>query len=176
MHCPPGNHSWCFWQIAIPNSTVPDSHEDHGTLPPDIEKKLVPIFLRLSDEPLVKRCARQKPQNSNDSFHNAVWKLCPKTIYVGRKTVDTAVALAAFHFSMGATFKTLLCKTMGLVPGGNLKRKAAARTALRLEKAERASSVLAKRGRKELKFKTKLKANKQKSLEGDTYAAGAFDF
>ena len=90
--------------------------------------------------------------------------------------MDTAVALAACHFSMGATFKTLLCKTIGLVPGDNLKRKAAARTALRLEKAERAGSVLAKRRRKELKFKTKLKANKQKSLEGDTYAAGAFDF
>ena len=90
--------------------------------------------------------------------------------------MDTAVALAACQFSMGATFKTLLCKTMGLVPGENLKRKAAARTALRLEKAERASSVLAKRRRKELKFKTKLKASKQKSLEGDTYAAGAFDF
>ena len=176
MHCPPGNHSWCFWQRAIANSTVPDSHEDHETLPPDIGKKLVPIFLRLSDEALLKRCARQKTQNSNESFHNAVWKLCPKTIYVGRKTVDTAVALAACQFSMGATFKTLLCKTMGLVPGENLKRKAAARTALRLEKAERASSVLAKRRRKELKFKTKLKANKQKSLEGDTYAAGAFDF
>ena len=175
MHCPPGEHSWCFWQRAIAKSTVPESHEEHETLPPDIGKKLVPIFLRLSDEALLKRCARQKTQNPNESFHNAVWKLCPKTIHVGRKTLDTAVALAACQFSMGATFKTILCKILGLVPGENLKRKAAASTALRLERAEKASTVVAKKRRKELKFKTKLKANKQKSLEGNTYAAGAFD-
>ena len=83
--------------------------------------------------------------------------------------------LAACQFSMGATFKTILCKILGLVPGENLKRKAAASTALRLERAEKATTVVAKKRRKELKFKTKLKANKQNSLEGDTYAAGPFD-
>ena len=175
MHCPPGDHSWCFWQRAIAKSTVPESHEEHETLPPDIGKKLVPIFLHLSDEALLKRCARQKTKNPIESFRNAVWKLCPKTIYVGRKTLDTAVALAACQFSMGATFKTILCKILGLVPGENLKRKAAASTALILERVEKASTVVAKKRRNELKFKTKLKAYKQKSLEGGTYAAGAFD-
>ena len=65
---------------------------------------------------------------------------------------------------------------MRLAPGKYLIRKAAAKTALRLEKAERTNSVEAQKRRKELKFKTKLKAHKQKSQERETYAAGAFDF
>ena len=78
---------------------------------------------------------------------------------------------------MGATFETILCKTMTLIPGDNMKKKASATTtALRLERVEKASTVAAKKRSKELKFKTKLKANKQKSLEVDTYAVGAFDF
>ena len=52
-------------------------------------------------------------------------------MFVGRETVDTTVALAACQFGMRATFKPIVCKAMGLVPGENRKRKAAARTALK---------------------------------------------
>lgn len=108
-------------------------------------------------------------------MHNAVWKLCPKTIFVGRRTLETAVALAACQFSMGATFKQILCKTLGLVPGDNLERQAAARSVERLKKAEKANSIAAKRRRKELKYKKKSKELKKKLQEGEQYAAGAFD-
>ena len=78
-------------------------------------------------------------------MHNAVWKLCPKTIFVGRRTLETAVALAACQFSMGATFKQILRKTLGLVPGDNLERQAAARNVERLKKAEKANSHSSKK-------------------------------
>ncbi len=56
-HRPPGKTSWFFWQRATSKFRQPSSHTEQETLPPDIGKKLVPIFLRLSVEKLLKRCA-----------------------------------------------------------------------------------------------------------------------
>ena len=36
--------------------------------------------------------------------------------------METAVAIAACQFPMGATFKVALCKTLGIEPGNNLIR------------------------------------------------------
>jgi len=122
VHCPEGASSWCFWQRAKSTGDVPGPHKDHDTLPPDVGSRLVPIFQRLSDEKLIQRCARKKTQNPNESLHQLIWKICPKSIYVGRRTLNTAVALAACQFSMGSTFKVLLLKLLGMEAGENLKR------------------------------------------------------
>ena len=90
-HCPRGKHSWCFWQRALAASMTPGPHRDHNMLPPEIGKRLVPIFQCLSDDALLKRCLQSKTQNQNEALHNLIWKLCPKTIYTGRRTVQTAV-------------------------------------------------------------------------------------
>ena len=111
MHCPPGERLCCFWQRAIAKSEQPTCHKDHEMLPPDIGKRLVPIFVRLSDEKLLKRCARKATQNPNESMHQLIWKISPKSIYVGRRTVQTATALALSQFSLGATFKVLFVKS-----------------------------------------------------------------
>ncbi len=79
-HCPPGETSWCFWQRAAAKSQQPPSHKEHEKLPPDIGKKLVPIFLRLSDEKLLKRCVRKATQNPNKTLHRLIWKICLKSI------------------------------------------------------------------------------------------------
>ena len=95
MHCPPGPTSWCFWQRNVANGKEQGSHKEHETLSADIGKQMVPIFKRLSDENLLKRCVHAKTQNTNESFHNNIWKIAPKAIFVGRKTIETAVSLAA---------------------------------------------------------------------------------
>ena len=59
-------------------------------------------------------------QNTNGSLHAIIWKICRKAIFVERKNVETAMAIAACQFSMGATFKVTLCKTLGMEPGNNL--------------------------------------------------------
>ena len=101
FHCPPGPNSWCFFQRSTAKHETPGPHSDHETLPVEIGKQLVPIFQRLSDTDLLKRCSRNKTQNPNESFHKVIWKICPKTTYIGRRTVQTAVALAACQFIMG---------------------------------------------------------------------------
>ena len=101
-------------------SESPPSHKDHDTLPPQIGTKLVPIFQRLSNEKVLKRCSRKATQNPNESFHQLIWEICPKTIYVGRRTMRTATMVALCQFVMGASFKILLCKVMSTEPGAVL--------------------------------------------------------
>ena len=95
MHCTPGTNSWCFWHRAIVASKYPGAHKEHDTLPSEIGRKLAPIFQRLTEENLLKRCARNKTQNENESFHSTTWIYCPKSVFVGRKTMDTAVLQCA---------------------------------------------------------------------------------
>ena len=174
MHCPPGPASWCFWQRDVANNRQPSTHREHETLPAEVGKQLVPLFRRLTDDGLLQRCVRGKTQNSNESFHNAVWKICPKSVFVGRHTIETAVAMAACQFSMGATFKTLLCKFLGVQAGDYMQSAMRARSAKRIQLAEKASSQDVKRRRKQLKYKNVVKEMKQKQQEGNTYAAGDF--
>ena len=77
-HCPPGQGSWCFWQRAFAMSVEPGSHKDHETVPAEIGKRLVPIFMRMSKDDLLKRCSRKGTQNPNECLHNLIWRLCPK--------------------------------------------------------------------------------------------------
>ena len=119
---------------------------------------------------------RGMTQNSNESFHNVIWKICPKTIYVGRHTIETAVAMPGCQFAMGATFKTLLYKCLGVEPGAYIQSATRAKSAKRLKLAEKACSEDAKRKRKQLKYHNVTKEMKQKQKEGTTYAAGDFSW
>ena len=174
MHCPPGEKSWCFFQRSIAKSEQPGSHKHHDTISAEVGKQLVPIFERLTEPDLLKRCTRAMTQNANESLHNMIWKICPKTIFVGRKTMETAVAIAACQFSMGATFKVALCKALGVDPGSSLVKFAARESRKRVELAEKAASTEAKKRRKQLKFRQTDSSKTQKESEGITYAAGAF--
>ena len=174
VHCPEGANSWYFWQRAKANGDLPGPHKDHDTLPPDVGSRLVPVFQRLSDEKLLQRCSRKKTQNPNESLHQLIWKICPKSIYVGRRTLKTAVALAACQFSMGATFKVLLLNVLGMEAGENLKRFSRDKDCKRIKIAEKASSEAAKKQRKKLKYEKIKIDQKAKKDEGETYCAGAF--
>lgn len=173
--CPPGETSWCFWQRALAKSQDPGTHKDHETLPVEIGKKLVPIFQRLSDEQLLQRCSRNMTQNANESLHHLVWKICPKATYVGRRTMQTAMALAICQFTMGASFKVLLCKVLKLVPGKTLEVASRKKDLKRLRHAEKSVSESSKKRRKHLKYNRLKKDDEKKSTEGETYSAGAFN-
>ena len=166
---------WCFWQRALAKSENPGTHKEHDTLTPEIGKKLVPVSLRLSSEDLLKRCVRNKTQNPNESLHNLIWRLCPKTTFVGRRTLETAVALAVCQFSMGATFKVVLCRTLKLNPGHNLQRAASKKDFERIKKAEKAIQETTRKRRKILKYKKQSKEQKKKFQEGENYVAGGFN-
>ena len=173
--CPPGANSWCFFQRSLAKSEDPGSHKEHETLPVEIGKQLVPIFQRLSDNDLLRRCSRNKTQNPSESFHHINWKICPKTIYAGLRTISTAVSLAACQFSMGCSFTNTLCRTLKLDPGSNLVVSNKTRDSLRIKRAESAESFKAKKRRKQLKYVKTVKEQNLASSEGDMYAAGQFN-
>ena len=164
-HCPLGSTSWCFWQRDIANDREPGKHGEHQTLPPDIGKLLVPLFQRLSHEDLLKRCARGKTQNANESFHNIIWRICPKVTFVGRKTIETAVALAACQYSMGATYKAILCQKLQIEPGSALQSMALQNSIKRIQKGEKANTAEAKKRRKCVWNFNGLKSSKLQKLK-----------
>ena len=135
----------------------------------------MPIVQRLANEELLKRCQRNKTQNPNESLHQLIWKVAPKTVYTGRNTVETAVALALCQFSMGKGFRHILCQMAGFEAGIFLDLGSMKANKRRLQKAETASSYKARQRRKQLKFSKTGKEHKSRDEEGTTYAAGAFD-
>ena len=175
-HCPPGESSWCFWQRSLAKDQTPGPHRDHETLPPEVGRKLVPVFQRLSETDLLKRCAQSRTQNSNESFHNLIWKICPKATFVGKKTIITAVTLAACQFSMGSSFNRVLCQILHMTPGSFLEQYAAAESVERVKRAEKASKDFIKQRRRHLKFKKIAKQKEKASVEGESYAAGHFGY
>ena len=175
IHCPPGTKSWCFWQRAKAAGKDPGDHKDHETLPVEVGKALVPIFRRLSDDGLLKSCSRAKTQNANESLHNLIWRYCPKGTYVGRKTLETAVALAVCQFTRGATYRSLLCSILGICENAPQKTFSYKKNLKRLKYAEKAASKGQKARRKHLKFRTATKETALQHKEGRTYGAGEFD-
>jgi len=175
VHCPPGKKSWCFWQRAEASGKDPGDHKNHETLPVEVGKTLVPIFRRLSDDGLLKRCSRAKTQNANESMHNLIWRYSPKGTYVGRKTLETAVALAVCQFTMGATYRSMLCNILGICEKAPLKAFSHKKNLKRLKYAEKAASKGQKARRKQLKFRTAAKETMLEHKEGITYGAGEFD-
>ena len=175
QHCPTGPSSWCFWQRALSRSVEPGSHKDHETVPTDIGKQMVPIFQRLSEEGLLKRCSRRGTQNPNESLHSLIWRLCPKINFAGRRTIETAVLLSLCQFSMGATFKEVLCNVLGIIPGEFLKEGMRKKSFKRISKAEIANSQASRKRRRQLRYTNSSQDQKAKTSEGETYGAGAFN-
>lgn len=175
VHCPPGEKSWCFWKRAEAKQESPGPHKDHETIPGEVGKKLVPIFQRLTEDNLLQRCRRNRTQNPNESLHNLIWQYCPKIRFAGRYSVEGATCMAICQFSLGATFRETLCKSIGIDPGHYLVQGSLQRSNERLKKAEEKSSEDGKKRRKIIKFKRLTKSKKSLAKEGHTYKAGEFD-
>ena len=141
----------------------PGKHKEHTTLPVEIGKRLVPIFKRLTDENLLKRC-RNKTQNPNECLHSIIWKICPKSTFSGKRMVEIGVNMAMCQFAMGTPFQETLCHALGLMPGKNLAKAAKKRSIERVVKAAMATSDEEKLKRKRKKYartKNELEKNRR---------------
>ena len=85
MQCLAGPTSWCFWQRSLANGREQGSQKEHETLSADIGKPFEAMY----------PC--QDPK-CYELFHTNISKIAPKAIFVGRKTTETAVSLAACQF------------------------------------------------------------------------------
>ena len=80
VHCSSGAQTWCFWQRECAEDKVPGTHKVHDSLPVEIGKKIVPIFLRLTEDKLLHRCKRNKTQNPNESLHGLIGDFGQKSL------------------------------------------------------------------------------------------------
>ncbi len=61
-------------------------------------------------------------------------------IFVGKKTLEVAAAIAACQYSIGVIFEVAICNILNMEPGNTLIRSAKRKNSIRLKKAEKASS------------------------------------
>ena len=85
-YCPDGVNSWCwFKKVEALQEPIP-SHNDHrGTtfLNPNVAKKMIPIYERMTSETLLKRMTQGRTQNQNESRNSTIWARCSKTAFMG---------------------------------------------------------------------------------------------
>lgn len=111
------SNSWCKYKKNLP------CHNKLHHLDPVFQSHLKPIYDRLSDPSLLKRCLPGYTQNANESVNALVWASCPKNKWHGRNRVEMATAAAAIHYSSGATEKHLVMTKAGLEVGKHTERK-----------------------------------------------------
>lgn len=90
--CPPGEDSWCTHRSAEAKDDEPPKHKYN--LPPHVATAMLPIFQRLSEPGLLKRCLGAKTQNAAESFHSTIWTILPKTQHASLFAVECGVAEA----------------------------------------------------------------------------------
>ena len=102
--CPSGISSWCFYRRAVAKGEQPGPHKDNvGTpLSREVGQFVKPIYVRLGDENLLRRCLRGKTQNPNESVHSVLWRKCLKTDFVGKLRVEAGAAMAVSEFNQGS--------------------------------------------------------------------------
>ena len=74
LRCPPGLHSWCFFQRALAHGQDPPPHRENLTtaLSYDVGQKLVPLYRRMTSSDLLKRVLHGKTQNANEAFNSVL--------------------------------------------------------------------------------------------------------
>ena len=170
--CPKGSSSWCFFQRAIADSVPPRPHR--RPLPASVVQALKPVYQRLGDPQLLRRCLAGKTQNSNESFHSVLWSMCPKEKWSNLRTVDTALAIAIQRFNKGSTALLDMMLELELVAGTALEDYATKEDTTRVVRATRKTSAKEKERRKRIEAVKRQEQQERREREGEVYGAGQF--
>ena len=116
-HCPDGENSWCFYKKAQALGEQPGPHADNLTtdISREVAQQLLPLYRRMSCNTHLSKVLQGKTQN-NGSLNSMIWAHCPKTVFVGKRRIDSAVATAVCKFIRGNLFLAELMDTMLLQP------------------------------------------------------------
>ncbi|CAB4043696.1 Hypothetical predicted protein, partial [Paramuricea clavata] len=117
QYCPDGESSWCsFKRDKAVGTNTPFLDKSHH-LDPVFLEFLIPLFDRLSEKKLLKRCLPGLSQNANESVNSLVWNRCPKHRNRGIKSVETAAASAIMQFNIGAAGRHGVMKELEISGG-----------------------------------------------------------
>eukprot|EP00794_Sanderia_malayensis_P001640 gene1640-1818_t len=97
--CPKETSTWCkFWKEKLYKTAT---YSGKNRLPSVFRNLVQPLFDRLSADDLLLRCLMGKTQNQNEALHGTLWKICPKTIFCGKRRINIATCQAFSKFNAG---------------------------------------------------------------------------
>ena len=96
---------------------------------------------------MLEKCLGGDTQNNNESYNSTVWRLAPKHLHCGSKTIEIAAYLATGIFNEGSSAILKTMTTIGIVIGQQAKIYAEARDERRLERSSRRSLEATKEAR-----------------------------
>ncbi|CAN7983167.1 unnamed protein product [Ixodes pacificus] len=138
-HCPEGDSSWCSYNRALANHEEPPPHKN--PLPGFIRTALEPVFERLGDRALLKRCSDGMTQNAIECLHSVIWGQNSKNTHDSLLSVERAVAEAVSRFNQGMSKTSqAVAAQLGYSTGSCLIRRSLEKDRRRLHKANKAHS------------------------------------
>ena len=171
--CPDGENSWCFYKKAQALGEQPGPHADNLTtiISRDVTQQLLPLYRRMSCNTLLSKVLHGKTQN-NESLNSMMWAHCPKTVFVGKRRIDSAVATAVCKFNRGNLFLAELMDTMLLQPSEFTINILEAKGVARLKQADKAADAQFAVCRRHRHIQQAAAGARQEDQEGEVYGAG----
>eukprot|EP00916_Digyalum_oweni_P006115 GHVL01010535.1.p1 GENE.GHVL01010535.1~~GHVL01010535.1.p1 ORF type:complete len:168 (-),score=12.39 GHVL01010535.1:823-1326(-) len=149
-----------------------EHYKHKNNLAPAIMDELKPIFKDLAKTELLRKCVDGYTQNSNESFNNIIWKLCPKRKKHGLVTVNTAVAVAVCLFNDGASSLGAVLKNLQLNPGNFALKFFVDKDTSRILISQRQALHATKEWRRRRKTQRLGRDDDQAEREGNPYLPG----
>ena len=138
-------------------------------LPNFVMMEIKPIFEDLASDTLLEKCLHGGTQNANESFHQLIWKRCPKTTFVGKKRLEIAVYDATIVYNEGELGRRDIFSFLGLETGFYTVNSFRA-----ADKKRIVASLNAQKNKNKQSRSFKNKATSLADAEEDNYIPGGF--
>ncbi|XP_029165355.1 uncharacterized protein LOC114936347 [Nylanderia fulva] len=171
QYCPLGAESWCKWRVAEATGKL-DEFEHQPAFHKSVQDHLLSIYEDLSKDELLQRCLGGYTQNCNESFNACIWRLAPKHLHCGSKTIEIAAYLATAIFNEGYFPILKMMETMGIIIGQQSKTFAEDHNDKRLLNAHRRSLESTKEARTARRMEKTVLQDFLEEEEGLMYGAG----
>ncbi|KAK6964021.1 hypothetical protein BgiMline_031218, partial [Biomphalaria glabrata] len=138
--CPEGSLSWCFFKRAEALGVPAASHEEMVStyLSHLVAEHIKPVYERLTEDDLLRRCTEGQTQNANESAHALIWSHCPKHLFIGKQRVEMSVSVGIGEFNMGSLASKYFLDFLKLDVGIHTEKLGLKRNTMRISKAQRA--------------------------------------
>ena len=175
-YCPKGSDSWCLYQKDLSSKSNVKTFEDKDHhLDPVFLDFLTPVFDRLSEPRLLKRCVPGYSQNANESVNAMVWNRCPKHRSKGFASVDTAAGSATIAFNSGAQGRHAVMKNLDITPGKVTKAGSIRKDKKRVQQSIKRNDKKFQDARAKMRNAKLREEEKRRNAEGVTYQSGGFN-
>lgn len=174
MHgqCPEGLDSWCKFKRAKSQNKI--FNDKSPGLPESIINIVKPVYIKLCEQELLKKCLHGKTQNANESFNGVLWNYVPKLHFVELTSLQLGSYIAVLQFNDGAKGILSVLNHLNLNMGTYMEKGFKSSDSGRINDSKRKSLPEAKIQRKKLCARRKKKCVQNEEKEGLTYCPGAF--